>query len=261
MDERISQMKRIWLIIGLFIAIIFGFSFKQDKISAKEILISKQVETLTGNKLGAIEIYNNGEIVIRYKYGLRKADLFYCEKETTCLDGMDSVMSILESNSVDTYKNTSEDLKSYTFQPDLDSNKLYRFRVEAYFGKTSGYTGTEGLYGSPTITSLQVLETKDNYVNYEKKYTYGDEGIDNLMTKIQNIVNTVIIPVLYTAIGMVLVVKGSILGVEIVKSADDPNTRAQKVHSLKWLAIGTGIAFAASTLVGIVTGFFTNAFK
>jgi len=43
-----------------------------------------------------------------------------------------------------------------------------------------------------------------------------------------------------------------------VKSADDSETRSQKVHALKWLIIGVAIATMASTVVGVLTGFFES---
>lgn len=89
----------------------------------------------------------------------------------------------------------------------------------------------------------------------------GDEGINNVMNKITNIVNDIVLPIIWAVLGLFLIIKGAILGTQIVKAADEPQVRQEKISSLKWLVIGVTIAYAASGLVGIITGFFSNAFN
>ena len=83
------------------------------------------------------------------------------------------------------------------------------------------------------------------------------EDVARKILEIGNIILTIILIIL----GIFLVVKGAILGMQIVKAADEPQVRQEKVGSLKWLVIGVGIAFAASTFVGVITGFFSEVFS
>lgn len=88
-----------------------------------------------------------------------------------------------------------------------------------------------------------------------------DEELRSMMDKITDVVMTIVMPVLYTVIGIFLVVKGTILGFQIVKSADEPQVRQEKIGALKWLVIGVAIAYAATGIVHAVTGIISGAFN
>lgn len=256
-------MKKIKYLLLMFISLFMILSFRGEKIDAKTAVSSKSITTLTGESLGSIQIFNDGEVVIKYKYGLRKADLFFCERNHTCEYEVYSVVNLVDANAQNTYKNIStNELAKYTYKAKLEEGKEYLFRVEAYFGKSNNYQGSEIIDRSPSITSLQVLDTNNKYINSDNTQNeVGDENIRGLLDDLLEITNTIILPILYSVIGMYLVVKGAILGVQIVKSADMPDVRLEKVKALKWLAIGVVIAFAASTLVGLLTGFFKDVFN
>ena len=81
------------------------------------------------------------------------------------------------------------------------------------------------------------------------------------MEKITGLVYGTIMPIIYIVLTLFLIIKGAILGVQIVKAADEPQLRQEKIGSLKWLIIGCGIAYAASALVSVLTGFFSGAFN
>ena len=87
-----------------------------------------------------------------------------------------------------------------------------------------------------------------------------NEEVNQMMQTITNIVYNTLLPIIYIALGAFLVVKGAILGFQIVKSADEPQVRQEKISSLKWLVIGVAVAYAATILVNIVTGYFKNEF-
>ena len=61
----------------------------------------------------------------------------------------------------------------------------------------------------------------------------------------------------YTEEECIEIVKGALLGVQIVKAADEPQVRQEKIGSLKWLVIGCclgfGITTAAKFLIPIIT--------
>lgn len=101
-----------------------------------------------------------------------------------------------------------------------------------------------------------LINNKD-YMNKEIE----DENIEGLMSQITNIVHGTVMPIIWAVLGLFLVVKGTLIGVQIVKAADEPQVRQEKVGSLKWLVIGVAIAYGASFLVSAVVGFFEGAFK
>jgi len=88
-----------------------------------------------------------------------------------------------------------------------------------------------------------------------------DEGLKTVMEKISGVVYGTVMPIIYAILGLFLVVRGAILGIQIVKSADEPQVRQEKVGAIKWLVIGVAVAFLAAGLVSTVTGFFSGAFK
>ena len=88
-----------------------------------------------------------------------------------------------------------------------------------------------------------------------------DEELQSMMDKVSDIVMSIVMPVLYAVIGVFLVVKGAILGFQIVKAADEPQVRQEKIGALKWLVIGVAIAYAATGLVHVVTGVISGAFN
>lgn len=88
-----------------------------------------------------------------------------------------------------------------------------------------------------------------------------NEELSELMDVIQNVVMAIVMPVIYGILGLFLVIKGALLGFQIVKAADEPQVRQEKIGSLKWLIIGVAIAYAASGLVHVVMGVISGAFN
>lgn len=84
-------------------------------------------------------------------------------------------------------------------------------------------------------------------------------SVGELMDKVEKIVDT-ICAVIYVALGLFLVIKGSLLGLQIVKAADEPQVRQEKIGSLKWLVIGVAIASAVTLVADVVTGYFDQMF-
>lgn len=242
----------------LIVTLLFTNVINQEIVDASSIVDSTVNEDIFGETISSMKIYKNGKVYVEYKYGLRKIDVYYCVKGEMCDNGGYSAKTILESDSNTPYKGSG----TYEFNLNLEGDYEYRVRVEAFFGTSNAYTGTESIYGSPSISSVQIVDTEDTYLNgADKDATIKDSRIRSLLEKIKEITNFIILPVIYIVTGLYLVVKGGILGVQIVKGSDDASLRREKVGALKWLVIGVAITCAATTLVGAITGFFKNAFN
>ena len=98
-------MKRIRIFVACVVCLIMMFLFSADFVSAKEVVASKSLTNIFGETLGNVQVYDNGEVLIAYKYGLRQVDLYYCEKGNECDSNFFSVKRIMESNHIDKYKN------------------------------------------------------------------------------------------------------------------------------------------------------------
>lgn len=84
-----------------------------------------------------------------------------------------------------------------------------------------------------------------------------NSDLASAMEKLGEIVNTIMI-VIYIVLGLFLIIKGALLGFQIVKAADEPQVRQEKIGSLKWLvigvAIGYGVAGVAHVLINVISG-------
>ena len=81
----------------------------------------------------------------------------------------------------------------------------------------------------------------------------------DLLDKVKKIVD-VVTTVIYIALAAFLVVKGALLGMAIVKAADEPQVRQEKIGSLKWLVIGVAIAYAVTFAADILTNYMKSFF-
>ena len=86
-----------------------------------------------------------------------------------------------------------------------------------------------------------------------------NDELDSVVQKISDVVYDTIMPIIWVVLTVFLVVKGTLLGVQIVKAADEPQVRQEKIGSLKWLVIGVGVAALASGAVTFITGFISGA--
>ena len=86
--------------------------------------------------------------------------------------------------------------------------------------------------------------------------SFSNSDLTTLMDTVRRIGN-LLTNVILVVLAVVLIVKGALLGVQIVKAADEPQVRQEKIGSLKWLVIGCcigfGITAAAKLLIPIIT--------
>ena len=79
------------------------------------------------------------------------------------------------------------------------------------------------------------------------------------MDKLGDVVN-MLTTVIYVVLGVFLVVKGALIGMQIVKAADEPQVRQEKIGSLKWLVIGVAIAYGVTFAADVLVGYLENLF-
>lgn len=84
----------------------------------------------------------------------------------------------------------------------------------------------------------------------------GDEGLNEILNKILGIVNDTLMPIIWIGLGLFLTIKGAMIGTQIVKAADEPQVRQEKIGSLKYLIIGIFIAFIVSFAATALVNYF-----
>jgi hypothetical protein len=87
-----------------------------------------------------------------------------------------------------------------------------------------------------------------------------DSGINTLLEKFEQISN-IILWIILGVLTVVLIIKGALLGVQIVKSADEPQVRQEKINSLKWLVIGIAIGYGIVGLAKVIISIIANNLK
>ena len=131
----------------------------------------------------------------------------------------------------------------------LDSDGFYQTGAGCQYW----HNPKENWYSSVEFKVADVRDTNISEIE--------DEELRSMMDKVTDVVMSIVMPVLYTVIGVFLVVKGALLGFQIVKAADEPQVRQEKIGALKWLVIGVAIAYAAAGVVHAVTGIISGAFN
>lgn len=158
-------------------------------------------------------------------------------------------------------------LKELSQRTDGDKSTKYTLFVRANFcalrqGEEPEFSACQ-YYDDPVIAKVEI---DLNDVKNDYNISIDTSGIENeelrgLMDKIVEIVNDYVLPCIWALLGIFFVIKGSLLGFQIVKSADEPQVRQEKVGALKWLVIGVAIAYGASGVVRALTAFFSGEFK
>ena len=85
-----------------------------------------------------------------------------------------------------------------------------------------------------------------------------DAGLSEVLQQIEEVVNGTLMPIIYVSLGLFLVVKGAIIGTQIVKAADEPQLRQEKINSLKYLVIGIAIAYVVALVADALLGYFAG---
>ena len=88
----------------------------------------------------------------------------------------------------------------------------------------------------------------------------SNEELNSAMSLVTDIGQT-ILTIIYIVLGLFLVIKGALLGMQIVKAADEPQVRQEKIGSLKWLVIGIAIAYGVSFAAQILLNYFKGIGK
>jgi hypothetical protein len=83
------------------------------------------------------------------------------------------------------------------------------------------------------------------------------DALCDLWVSVVGIVTTVIW-ILVGVLAVILIVKGVTTALAVVKAADEPQVRQEKLGSFKYLAIGLGIAIVVISLANVVVNLILN---
>ena len=158
-------------------------------------------------------------------------------------------------NPVYTTHSDGKPLNSYSDTIDSEGKSLSTYKI-AVFAQFCIVAAKD----DNGVTSCYNAEQQERPITFESFSL--DQGIttsnevNETLAKVLNVVNNIFIPILWGALGIFLIVKGILLGMDIVKSADDPDTRRRKVGGLVWLIIGVFIGYAVTILASYFMSMF-----
>lgn len=109
------------------------------------------------------------------------------------------------------------------------------------------------MYKLMTLAAMVLAETGG-----AGEFQTSDAGINSVLEKITGVVKDVLMPIIYAGLGLFLIIKGAILGTQIVKAADEPQVRQEKINSLKYLVIGVAIAFGVAIVADVLLRYFNG---
>ena len=81
------------------------------------------------------------------------------------------------------------------------------------------------------------------------------EALCELWTQVLDIV-TMVIWILVGVLAVILIIKGVTTALAVVKAADEPQVRQEKLGAFKYLAIGMGVALVIAVLAGTLLSVF-----
>jgi hypothetical protein len=219
---------------------------------------------------------NTVTIGVEYQNGLRGLEVYICAPNSNQLSCVTSRQFLTffsdptmddSSNPNEMHINPREEIAKYDtsfstptggnpinmFSDNIDENGKvkndYKIMVKAQFCVVR----TEDLMGCNTWSNASVI-LEETFV-IERGYT-GSAQINDTLSRMLYIANDIVIPVLWVILGVLLLVRGIMLGMDIVKSADEPEVRKKKVGGLIWLIVGVFVGYAVTIVASIVMSMF-----
>lgn len=213
--------------------------FKPDAILHFSGTKTKDDTTVYSKEISLDNYYSDGDIIrvsIIYELANKYSDDFFypqfcnvlskiknCSSDRVNKDGY----ALLPNARVEGYTSSKNNVVGFVDKAGISASQIKK----DYDGKKLIYRGTEtGTNEGDSNTTLKfaniVVRIKD---------THDD-------TEVERIVYETVIPALLAVLGVCAVVTSTVLGYKIVKSADDPGERQEKIKSLRNILIGLAVA-------------------
>lgn len=228
------------------------------------------------NKVVDYTVDRNGNKVtvsIEYQNGIAGLEVYICEKSNFSNCEVSYITKFVDANldiSSDSTKfqiNNSEEVRVYyaefTNVTDGDSLNTYIDKVESDGSVDNEYRilikADYCIMRSNDASTCKVWDkdvtAKDEKFVLESGITTSGQ-LNTTIGKMLNIIHNIVIPILWGILGVILIVRGIMLGMDIVKSADEPEVRKKKVSGLIWLIIGIFVAYVITIAARVVMGMF-----
>ena len=218
---------------------------------------------MSGDKVGDADVKQN-----TWKSKTMNLSKYIPEEKTVTLTFVYEFAKEPESNNQEFFK-TSFCTKGDNCDGNAGANttRNIKHRIDSFLTSALAPTSTQRTYMSSTplvykgsVTSYDTVDGQYAYANNYIKMqgiklivdaSYTNENTEELETKIKE----TIIPVLLAVLGLAAVITSSVLGWQIVKSADSPQERSEKIARLRTILISLVVVAALLLAIGPATDF------
>ena len=228
--------KRYILLIFAFLLVLIS----PDKVFARNAIATATAPGISPDSepMGKIILYDDYKVAFHYEYRVNNIIIEVCK---------DSVCKNLKEAENQTF--TANTMVEFDLNPLLikEENKSSEYTIKA----TASFRQTEGL----GFESVATLTTKVNVKASNQKENASDEVLGST-SKVLTFVNDWIIPGIYVLLAVVLLVKGILLAVDLVKYSDNGEVRKEKLKAFAYMFVGVVCVAIINSTAGIITGLF-----
>ena len=232
--------KRRIFAIFVFFTLLFAGLFSAP-IKAREELSREQVKDVQDNLIGSITLYDDYSLVFDYSYRLSDIEVYVCEIECTSID-----LPVHKPGT--TFIGGGNYEFSLSDYIENDTSTRYKVIGQAYF-KAEG----------SAISNVAMLEYTIKVSSSSgagNSKSRGEQEYNEEVEKTLNVINTWVLPGVYIAAGVAIVINSILMAVDLIKYSDNPEIRKNKLTGIVYAFIGIGLLIAINSLVGVVTGLF-----
>ena len=271
------KKKNLLKIVSVFATLVFALFLYAPKVEAYGYKDELNV-MLTGEGDFIIDPRAEQSLVIKiqYQYQVKDVQVYICKStaSSASCSGADNISTFKDLDNpedpggpmkVSPINGGNQGTKIYIYAPSAPYKGMpirdyvdgdYKVVVKASFCnlRTNGntecasnehWTNTAGNYD---ILTEQVITLKGSFT--------GNAELNSAIYKALEIVNDYVIPVLWILLGVLLVTRGVILAIGIVKASDEADVRSNKIKGLVWLIIGVFAGYAITISASAVMSIF-----
>ena len=228
--------KRYLVAIFTLIFVLFSPSF----VSARNAISSASAPGISpgAEPMGKIILYDDYKIAFHYGYRVSNIVIEVC-KDQVCKNLKEAENQAFISNS----------FVEFDLNPLLMSAE--EEPVEYTIQATASFRQTEGL-GFESVASLNTKVTIKGINQPES----GSNRILDSTNKVLTFINAWILPGVYILLGVVLVLKGVMLTIDIVRYSDNSDIRREKLKAFSYFLVGVVCVAIINSTAGVITGLF-----
>lgn len=254
-----KKLVKIFSLLATFVVMMFCMA----PVQVDAIYEPTMNKMLTGKNQFVVDPTANSNplvITIQYQYGLKDIQVFICNDdlnasgcETNPISSFVDYVNFSDPSlgmRIAGINQTNQDTTTYIYTKNAPTdggvpineyaNGTYRILVKASFC-TMRSLDKKSCASDDNWTEYQTLFF--DIIEIDGAFT-GNSEVNNIISQILTIVNDYVIPILWIALFVILVVRGVILAIGIVKASDEAEVRSAKIKGMVWLVVGVFAGYA-----------------